>query len=189
AGVQGHDRVEGARDRVGVARELHARRVGEELALARNGSPDRARGQRAGKADERHRRGEDRGERRRAALVARRPLGACRGEKEPLGLVADPGEARKQRGEAQVERHVAVQDVAEFVPMTPCSSSRESFSTAPAVTTITASFGEYPATRALIASSRRMTYTGGTETPDAIDISSTTLRSLRSAGEARPGST
>jgi len=42
-------------------------------------------------------------------------------------------------------------------PITPCSSSRESFANAPLVTMITASLGEKPATSAFTASSKSST--------------------------------
>ena len=74
-------------------------------------------------------------------------------------------------------------------PITPWSSSRESCSASPAVAMITASPGESPATSALTPCSRSSTYTGGTAMRDAIAISSTTFRSLRSAGVQVPGST
>ena len=70
-------------------------------------------------------------------------------------------------------------------PITPCSSSRVSFSSAPRVTMITASFGSVPAASALIARSPSSAYTGGTATPEAIAISSTTLSRRDSAGVMR----
>ena len=73
--------------------------------------------------------------------------------------------------------------------ITPCSSSRLSRSSAPWVTAIAASAGEKPAANALICVSCGSTYTSGTGTPDAIAISSTTLRSLRSRGSVVSGGT
>ena len=71
--------------------------------------------------------------------------------------------------------------------ITPCSSSRESRSMQPRVTPITERDGSGPAANALTewSSSR---YTGGTGTPDAIDISSTIFRSSRSLGSRVAGS-
>ena len=60
--------------------------------------------------------------------------------------------------------------------ITPCSSARSSSSTQPRVTPITASSVVCPAANALMPSSSS-TYTGGTGTPEAMDISSTTLSS------------
>ncbi len=71
---------------------------------------------------------------------------------------------------------------------TPWSSSRVSQVTHPRVTPITAFPGSVPAAKALMPSSSSRTKTGGTGTPDAIAISSTTLRSRRSSGSAVPGS-
>ncbi len=47
---------------------------------------------------------------------------------------------------------------------------------------MTASPGVYPAAKALIPSSCSRRYTGGTGVPEAMAISSTTLRILRSSG-------
>ena len=66
--------------------------------------------------------------------------------------------------------------------MTPCSSSRLSRSSAPRVTATAASDVDQPAANALMPSSSGSTYTSGTGTPEAIAISSTTLRSRRSCG-------
>ena len=66
--------------------------------------------------------------------------------------------------------------------MTPCSSSRVSCSTQPRVTPTTASLGEKPAAKALMPCSSSSMNTGGTGTPEARAISSTTLSSRRSTG-------
>ncbi len=68
--------------------------------------------------------------------------------------------------------------------MTPCSSSRSRFTSAPRVTAIAAFAGLYPAANALIPASRSSRYTCGTGTPEAIAISSTTLRRRRLSGSA-----
>ena len=73
--------------------------------------------------------------------------------------------------------------------ITPCSSSRLSFSSAPRVTATAASDGEYPAANALIPASSSSTNTRGTGTPDAIDISSTTLRRRRRCGSVASSGT
>ena len=72
--------------------------------------------------------------------------------------------------------------------ITPWSSSRESCSMQPRVTPMTASCSPFPAANALIDGSS-IRNTGGTRTPLAMAISSTTLRMRRSAGSADPGST
>ena len=66
--------------------------------------------------------------------------------------------------------------------MTPWSSSRVRFWIQPRVTPMTASPGVYPAAKALIPSSCSSRYTGGTGVPEAMAISSTTLRIFRSSG-------
>ena len=63
---------------------------------------------------------------------------------------------------------------------TPCSSSRESSLRHPSVTAMAERETSRPTAKALIAGSPGRTYTAGTGTPDAIAISSTTLRSRRS---------
>ena len=65
--------------------------------------------------------------------------------------------------------------------ITPCNWSRFSLVAHPRVTPMTASLGEYPAAKALIPSSS-IRYTGGTGVPNAIAISSTTLRTWRESG-------
>ena len=67
--------------------------------------------------------------------------------------------------------------------ITPCSCSRVRLSTAPLVTPSTASLSSYPAAKALIPGLSRM-YTGGTWTPEAMDISSTTFISRTVAGSS-----
>ena len=66
--------------------------------------------------------------------------------------------------------------------MTPCNSSRFSSSSVPRVTAIAASPGVKPAANAFIPLSSSSTYTSGTGTPEAIAISSTTLRNCRRKG-------
>ena len=73
--------------------------------------------------------------------------------------------------------------------MTPCNSSRSSNSSVPRVTAIAASAGVYPAANALMPLSSSSTYISGTGTPDAIAISSTTLRSRLRNGSLTFGGT
>jgi hypothetical protein len=111
------DRVERARDAVGVARELHARGVREKFALAGDRGLDRIRRDRAREADEGDQHPEHRPHRVGVAFLARHTLRLPgRAVDERLALLADPGEPGENPRQAHVERHVAVQDVAELVP-------------------------------------------------------------------------
>ena len=74
-------------------------------------------------------------------------------------------------------------------PMTACSSSRVRRSSVPRVTATTAPDTLQPAANALMPLSSCITYTSGTRVPEAIAISSTTLRSRRSSGSAVFGAT
>ena len=74
-------------------------------------------------------------------------------------------------------------------PITPCSSSRLSWASAPPVTAMAASAGVNPAANALMPGSRGMTNNRGAGTPEASDISSTMLTNLRSCGSVVVGST
>ncbi len=66
--------------------------------------------------------------------------------------------------------------------ITPCNSARLSRSRVPRVTATAALAGDQPAAKALMPGSCGSTYRSGTGVPDAIAISSTTLRSLRNRG-------
>ncbi len=72
-------------------------------------------------------------------------------------------------------------------PTTACNSSRESLSSAPRETAIAARFFRVPAANALIPSSFSRTKMRGTGTPDASDISCTTLTSRRSSAASLAG--
>ena len=114
--AQRQDRVERARDRLGIARELHARRVGEQLALARDRGLDGVGGERAGKADEGDERAAHREQRLPAPLFALLRLKFLSHlEDHVLARVDQPLQAGEQAHQAHVERHVAVEDVAELV--------------------------------------------------------------------------
>ena len=114
--AQGKDRIQRARDRFRVARELHAGRVGEKLALPRDGGLDGVRGQASRKADERHDCAEKRRQDVRAAILARQVLelpGSA--VHQLLALLAEPRQSGQDADQPQVERHVSIEDVAELV--------------------------------------------------------------------------
>jgi hypothetical protein len=72
---------------------------------------------------------------------------------------------------------------------TPWSSSRVRESSAPRVTATAASLEVCPAAKALIPASPSRTKTAGTESPEAMDISSTTFRRRSSPSSRVSGST
>ena len=114
--AQGEDRIQRARDRLRVASELHARRVGEKLALPRDGGLDRIRGEASRKADERDQCPEERADCVGIAFFPRHALGLPGGAiHQLLALLAEPRQSGQDADQPQVERHVSIEDVAELV--------------------------------------------------------------------------
>ena len=99
-----------AGDAAGIARELHGRGVGQKFALAADGGLDEPAEKNADVADDQQRKAE-----KRQRILSAAASAAARGlQQNP----ADDGEAKNAEDDAhepQVEPHVAVEDVAEFV--------------------------------------------------------------------------
>ena len=99
-----------AGDAAGIARELDGRGVGEKFALAADGGLDEPSEKNADVADEQQHETEN----RQRILSAPAPAAARRLQENP----ADDGEAKNAEDdshEPEVQPHVAVQNVAEFV--------------------------------------------------------------------------
>ncbi len=117
-GVAG-DFFEGAADAGGVARELDGGGVGEEFALAGDGGLDEAAEKIADVADdEEAEAGGADGDENAAGIFAvagRSEAGATEGGEDAATDETEDEDAEDERGETQVEAHVAVEDVTELV--------------------------------------------------------------------------
>ena len=109
------DFPERAGDAAGIAGELHGGGVGEEFALARHGGLDEPAEEIADVADD-HQREPDRDDDDHAAvLLAAAGAPAAEGLEGAAADEADEEDAENDGGDAHVQLHVAVEDVAELV--------------------------------------------------------------------------
>ena len=104
-------------DAVGVAGELHGRSIGKEFTLPADGCFDQVADQRAGKADCHQAEAEGNEGDRPATLVVA-AAAATRRSRQSQGVVPDQPDqqdAMDDRDQANVQPHVAVEDVAELM--------------------------------------------------------------------------
>ena len=147
------DSLERAGDSVRIARELHGRGVGQELALPRDGRLDEVAEEQADEAEHHERQADDEQRIRRRCscrdrlLRHRRKtrLATARGRRGPSARM--PCSMPISR---RLSRMSPLRMWLNSWAMTPCSSSRVSCSAQPRVTPITASLGEKPAAKALM---------------------------------------
>src|SRR5258708_32739881 len=111
------DFLEGTGDAAGVAGELHGRGVGEEFALARHGGLDEPAEEIADVADDHQRQTDSEDARDAAALLPAAPADPPAAERlqDAAAQQADDEDAEHDCGDADIEPHVAVEDVAELV--------------------------------------------------------------------------
>ncbi len=99
-----------AGDAAGIPRELHGRGVGEKFALAADGGLNEASEKNADVADDQQREAEN-----RQRILPATATAATRGLQEHAANDCEAKDSENRSHEPQIEPHVAVEDVAEFV--------------------------------------------------------------------------